>query len=396
MAENVPGYYVWEVPGKAVTVQLNLELIDRLSSVVMTGFGAIPRRGAEVGGILIGEVLPDKDPASSKPVIRIDDFEPVACSYKRGPSFLLSEADAAAFGEAWEKWKPEPGKQQYAVGHYRSNTRDQATVADEDRELFAKYFPPPGNVMLFVKPHAAKPTVAGFITYENGNLEDSSALEFPFRRYEVEGTVAPARRPLADRERGERSVSRLVRRELPAAAYEADPPASSHASELPASYRTPFPAPDSPHPQLEGERPYAITTESRTARRKGWAWIPLSFIFLLLGVLLGFQAAITIYPKNAGPTVLPGEDPYLMKLSVTKNDDTLHLKWDRDAAAFRMAPRGVLHIKDGDAGKEVELDSTQLQNGSVIYKRLSRNVQFRLEVFPKNQVSVAETIDWKE
>jgi len=104
MSQSIPGYHVWEVPGKAMSVQMNLDTIDRLSSAVLTGFGAIPRRGAEVGGVLVGCV--------TGPVVRVDDFEPVPCSYKRGPSFLLSESDSAAFDDAFEKWKPGPGKDQ--------------------------------------------------------------------------------------------------------------------------------------------------------------------------------------------------------------------------------------------------------------------------------------------
>jgi hypothetical protein len=51
-----PGYYVWEVPGKPVAVHLHLDVLDRIASEVMRGFGAVPKRGAEVGGLLIGIV----------------------------------------------------------------------------------------------------------------------------------------------------------------------------------------------------------------------------------------------------------------------------------------------------------------------------------------------------
>ena len=51
-----PGYYVREIPGSGLIVQLKLELVDRLLPEVMAGFGAVPRRGAEVGGILLGRL----------------------------------------------------------------------------------------------------------------------------------------------------------------------------------------------------------------------------------------------------------------------------------------------------------------------------------------------------
>jgi hypothetical protein len=190
MPQTIPGYHLWEVPGKSMSVQMNLDTIDRLSSAVLTGFGAIPRRGAEVGGILVGSIQDS--------VVRIDEFEPVACSYRRGPSYLLDAADQAAFAEAFEKWKPAPGKDQYAVGYYRSNTRDDSTLSIEDRALCDQFFPPPSNVVLLIKPYATKVSTAGFITYENGRLDAESAFEFPFRRSELEGVTAPARRPLSE------------------------------------------------------------------------------------------------------------------------------------------------------------------------------------------------------
>lgn len=388
MPENVPGYFVWQVPGKAVSVQLNLEMIDRLSTVVMTGFGAIPRRGAEVGGILVGSI--------DGSVVHIDEFEAVPCSYKRGPSYLLSEADSAAFGEAWEKWKPRPGKTQYAVGYYRSNTRDQAALSEEDRGICEKYFPPPSNVMLFIKPYASKTSSAGFITYENGKLEDASALEFPFRRHEIEGTAAPARRPLGE-PRPDHPPRERRPDHRPEPRQESDyQPAAPPVRAINESRYMPDQGYTPPPPlHAEMERPYNAGTDSRS-RSRGWAWIPLSFIFLLLGVFLGFQMALSIYPSNARPKLAPGEDPFTLGLSVTHADENLHVKWERQAPAIRAAERGLLTIKDGEYNKQVQLDTIQLQNGSVIYHKLSNRVQFKVEVYPKDNVTVSELVEWKQ
>ena len=369
MPQTIPGYHLWEVPGKSVSVQMNMDVIDRLSGAVLTGFGAIPRRGAEVGGILVGSIRDS--------VVHVEDFEPVACSYRRGPSYLLDEADAAAFAEAFEKWKPLPGKDQYTVGYYRSNTRDDAALSSEDRALCDKYFPPPSNVVLLIKPYATKVSTAGFITYENGRLDSESALEFPFRRFELEGGTAPARRPLGE-------TRHLPRTDYPAATVPAPRPEPMPGLSL-------YEAPPAPAP--EPERAYAVTPEPRP-RRRGWIWIPMSFIFLLLGVMLGFQAALTIYPKTG--TSAAGDDPYSLHLTATRSEDNLHVKWDRESRVIRQARRGVLNIQDGTYSKQVELDPTQLQNGSVIYRKLSDRVRFRLEVFPRDRVAVTESVEWKE
>ncbi len=52
---------------------------------------------------------------------------------------------------------------------------------------------------------------------------------------------------------------------------------------------------------------------ARAGRRsQGWVWLPLSFIFLLLGVVLGFQIAISFRPQAQA-----NADPYDMDLSIT-------------------------------------------------------------------------------
>lgn len=375
--ETASGYYVWSVPGNNVTVHLSLDVVDRLSLEVLTGFGAIPKRGAEVGGILTGTI--------QGKTVRIEDFIPVPCEYKRGPSYLLSEADAAAFDHAYQEVRPSSGLPNYAVGYYRSNTRDQTAIAEEDRKLCKRYFPGAFNVMLLVKPYASKVSTAGFLTYGENGLEAEPALEFPFRRHELEGTAPPSRRPLAERE------STLPVPDSPAAEPAQDPPPRPQRrvyiphSEREAASPTPISSPG------DVARPSALAAESNAARSRGWLWIPLSFIFLFLGVLLGFQAALTIYPKGGAPL----EDPYALSLTIAQTGDNLHLKWNRRAQAVRTARRSMLEITDGNFTKKVELDASQLQNGSVIYRHLSNKVHFRMEVYPRDQTIVTESAEWQ-
>jgi hypothetical protein len=127
--------------------------------------------------------------------------------------------------------------------------------------------------------------------------------------------------------------------------------------------------------------------------RKTNVWIPLSFIFLLLGTLVGFQAAITYRPAKAAGVLA---DPYSLSLSVGRSGDYLHVRWDRHAQAVRTAQRGVLTIEEGTYDKKVDLDVLQLQNPTVYYRNMSDAVKFRLEVYTKERVAVAETIEWRK
>ncbi|HLW77683.1 MAG TPA: hypothetical protein VKS01_11875, partial [Bryobacteraceae bacterium] len=54
--QDTSGYYVWKAEGAPVEIHLHLDVLDRLAAEVMRGFGAVPKRGAEVGGVLIGTI----------------------------------------------------------------------------------------------------------------------------------------------------------------------------------------------------------------------------------------------------------------------------------------------------------------------------------------------------
>jgi hypothetical protein len=54
--QDMPGYFVWDAPDHPLTVQLSLDVVERMGSEILRGFAAVPKRGAEVGGFLLGSV----------------------------------------------------------------------------------------------------------------------------------------------------------------------------------------------------------------------------------------------------------------------------------------------------------------------------------------------------
>jgi hypothetical protein len=339
------------VPGKSVSIHLSLDVVDRLLQDSMRGFGAVPKRGAEVGGVLLGSVE-----SADGPRVRVDDYELVPIEYKRGPSYLLSDTDLEAFTEVMERLRFRT--ELAPVGFFRSQTRDAAGLTPEDLELLARFLPQPETVVLLIKPYATRVSTAGFYFQENGQYQDGPPLiEFPLRRKDL-APDDPG--PTPDREEPRVSRPHPSRRYDP----ESPPPEAGQVTAAPPiSYEV--------HPP-----------------RPRWIWFPLSFIFLLLGVLLGFQAASTVRPT------VPGGDPYSLSLNADKSGDNLHIKWDRQAPAIRTAQKGVLSIEDGAYSKTVDLDSSQLQTGSVVYHHNSNHVRFRLEVYAKERDSLAETHEW--
>lgn len=120
-----------------------------------------------------------------------------------------------------------------------------------------------------------------------------------------------------------------------------------------------------------------------------WVQVPILTCLLLADGLLGFLTA-----RHAGAYFqqMPQErDPYALWLRVREDGDSLHLVWDRSAPAFALAQHAILSIWDGDQSRTIELSRAQLQSGSVVYRRVSGQVKFQLEVFFKERRTLSET-----
>jgi hypothetical protein len=361
------GYYVWEVAGKPVIVYLHLDVLDRLSSEVMRGFGAVPKRGAEVGGVLIGTVE-----EGSPAIVRVEDFESVECAYKRGPSYLFTDDEKAGFEDAVQRWQPDSSRSAYVVGFYRSQTRDGMSLAAEDIQLLDEFFPDAESVALLVKPYGTKVSEAGFFVRENGAFPDTSPQVFPFRRREITGESPPPHRAMTERRPRNRGSRAMV-----------SEPAADPAEDI-SNYRDSFSEP-SPGPA------YATTLPTRS-RFNSSAWIPLSFVFLLFGIALGYMISLaSTRPPKAGSDA----QDFALGLSVLKSDDNLTVKWDRQSGAIRAASNGMLEIEENGVTKPVSLDPAMLQTGSVIVQKPTHSVRFRLTVHPQPRLSVVETAEWR-
>lgn len=397
------GYWGWEPAGKSVSIQVGFDVVERMLGSIIDGFGSIPKRGAEVGGLLIGTHT-EGTPA----VYKIDDFVDVPCQHKFGPSYVYGPEDHQDLQDALSK----AGSR--VIGFYRSHTREGLSLAPEDLEMTSRYFSGEEQIVLLVRPSAMGVSQAGFFYREDGAYQAATYLEFPFRRAELETGAAPVRRPLGERIRGEHGR----RGPMPGMTSPPPPPQAREPLSMPnPPYRREDYAPQGPpqpqqqqesglslpYPQYRGggagfdedipmpSQVYAVTTPTQSRFKKGWYWLPLSFIFLLLGVLLGFQAAMTIYPSSHGSS---GADAYGLMLNISRADNDVTVRWDRQSGAVRASRRGALEIIDGKYTKRVELDAQQLQSGSVIYRFSSKQLRFKLEVYPQDKVVVSESAEW--
>jgi hypothetical protein len=376
-------------------VLINLELVDRMLSAIIDGFGAVPKRGVEVGGLLLGSRVR----TDGKLQVTVDDYVAIPCSHRFGPSYVLSDEDRALF----EKTILESGN---AIGYFRSHTREGLGLGAEDLQYCQSFFSNPDDIMLLVKPSAIKVSKGAFFYYLDGELQERTDFEFPFRRSELETGEAPARRPLGERRPPPSFEPPVARPPRPGETVFADPIAArdpfggngagngggAFEEELPppSPRQRQFQAPPDPMAGPPAHLPPPPSFPAPGPLRKNWVWFPLSFIFLLLGVLLGFQAAMSFNATKGS-----SQDPYAISLGVERRQDDLSVRWDRSNQAIRTASKGILEIQDGKYAKRVDLDSAQMQTGSVIYRFSSDTVRFKLEVYPRDRVVISEWVEWK-
>jgi TonB family protein len=286
MEPHASAFYLWEVAEKEISIQLSLDVVERLEKEVIESFKAVTKRGSEIGGLLLG-----KASTAGRRAVIIEEYETVQCDYSRGPLYLLAEADKARVQSALQRRKTSPDKRLSVVGYFRSNTRKDLALDDDDLALITEYFSEPGNVFLLVKPFSMKPPMAGFFIWEGGRVQgESSHLQFPFRRSELlkgefaksiitggekvsveEKAAAPSRTDGAPMgptlvAREER-VTAPFRREVPAPAVPVVPRPEARAPVAPAAPKReePSAAPAAPKPEARPAEAAAVPKREEPA-----------------------------------------------------------------------------------------------------------------------------------
>jgi len=333
------GWIDWEVPGKPVSVRLSPDVAARLGMAVREGFKALPRRGLETGGLLIGSRHGEGDHA----VVEIDDFEAVESEHAAGPAYLLSEADRRLL-EAKIGAHEAAGKKQKIVGFYRGHTRPDFAITREDAALFSAYFRNASDVFLLIKPNDGGPPTGGFVIREEGRILSDS----PYAQFLLPGAM---------------SVPAV--RETPA--------------------RTPQAVQESPQ-QTPPRRAVQIV-QSAAPRPKSWK--ARARIWIVAAAVTVLSVALFFAIPRRVPGLSPAKPAPSPALNVTNVGNSLRLSWDHQLS--RDTGHAVLWIKDGQETQRLELDAKQLSEGSVVYWPSHSDVDFRLELLTAGG-SVSESI----
>ena len=167
--------YLWQTPGKPVSVSLSLAVVDELGDAVLKGGDSPVPRGLEIGGLLLGKARRNR----GRTFVEVDSFVPVECEHLVGPSYLLSPSDRKHLAERIRRHKHVRGRT--VVGFYRSNTRKDSALTKEDLDLMAAYLPEPSMVFLLVQGHREAPPTARFAIREGRDVASMKLFdEFPF------------------------------------------------------------------------------------------------------------------------------------------------------------------------------------------------------------------------
>jgi len=171
---EIESYYRWDEPDTNLAVLLNPETVDRLQIAALANVDPRAKSGDEIGGILLGWT----EPRNGRTLIVVEEFEPVFCEHRKGPSYSLDGEDTALFEAAITWGRSRPGR--CPVGCCRSHLRHGLFLSPDDLALISRFFPDPDNVFLLIKPLPNSACTAGFFFWKEGRIQaDFTGSEVP-------------------------------------------------------------------------------------------------------------------------------------------------------------------------------------------------------------------------
>jgi len=354
----------WKVPQCPFTIEYSLRALDDIRLAVMDAFFSLPRGGAEIGGILLGQRLRRR--------VVIDDYLPLDCEHASGPSFTLSQRDRDALVELLASAERDPDGLR-PIGWYHSHTRSEIFLSEADLGLHERYFPEPWQVALVLKPHTFQPTRAGFFFREkDGSIHGTDTYqEFvlePLPVRPVPGGVAPATESAP--------APRLPREPDPhgpviTVVAEAAPPGPAPPAE-PAPEASTRPTADLPLPSF-----LAPPTERKSHR----FLVPALAIAICLAVVAAGYQTRDLWLPGLTAAIWPSPSPPLfIRLNTSDSDGQLQIQWDGNSPMVRRATDAILEIDDGPVRQEIQLDARHLQAGTITYGRQGARVDIKLAI----------------
>lgn len=401
-------------------------LIATIWDQVSEGLRAVPRGGAEVGGLILGR----RSPA----IIQAESLVPIPIEYYFGPSFRLSDSDLKTLEELMASLQKDPSN--VIVGFYRSRTRNDSlseesesavlTALQQAHTSFASDF---HYYVVFTPTSRTTMTASASFRKDEGwddwqhvtlvvNFRSAQPIEFP-----------PPKTPQAPGSQVAQPAARTA------------PPPPAESQPLPVAEPSPEQQPEPPPIQTAEPRILpAAETETHVSQPtaelysrplEGWALAePLAdnppegkgrsrllwyaaIAVLLAAIALGtylrigpaslsqapLSSALSTTPQPATlpvtevkSTAAPAPAAVSTGFLASREGSGWKLTWD-PAAVGALHPVGaVLSIRDGSNKQQMNLTPSDLTGANIFYTPHSNDLLFSLNIVVPGGQSVEEHV----
>jgi len=368
-------------------------LVAAIWDQVNEGLRAVPRGGAEVGGLLLGR-------QSQTGIILAEEVVPIRIEYRFGPSFRLSDLDRNGIQSLMASVQKDPSKA--VVAFYRSRTRNDSHSQESDSDLlsvleqahtsfssnFHYYiaFTPLSKLSMTASVSLRKED--GWDDWQHMTLRSNPMSPSEPIEFETPPKAAPAPAPVLEQSPARPPAAPPpVPYSEPRALTQAEP----HAPPQPPTRAFAYPDPRSLSHSDWMPGSSALEPAS-PGRRVGAPWYIAGAVLLAalgLGAYLRFaspqQPRVTISEVPVAP---PAAAAVHTGFSATREGPLWRLTWDRAAVAALNPTGAVLAIRDGGKEQQVGLTLDDLSSGTILYTPQTGDLLFSLNiVMPGSQLA---------
>ena len=403
----------WSTPECPFSIECGSRVLDDIRLAVNDAFFSLPRGGAEIGGILMGNIEDGR--------LTISGCAALDCEHALGPSFTLSLGDETKLQELIRVASAAGAGR--VVGWYHSHTRSGVLLSDTDLTIHNRFFPEPWQVALVVKPHAFEPMRGGFFFRGPGGIIHCSAS---YREFTIEPVpMQQVPRAVAADQAAQPAQRTASAGPIVDVRAEPEVPAATAAPivDVQAEPEAPPPAPAPPAPEIRAEpasesAPEATTVpetampeaapkaepaaseipiprmfEQAPERPRAWPKLVLVAGLVVVAGVAAYATRGVWYRAAASPVHQAPPPARAESIGLNTMDEAgqLQIRWDPNSAPVRSAFIASLEIVDGDAAPSVvALDTRHLASGVFTYGRRSERVDVTLALDQPNGTKVRQ------
>ncbi|MCU1257247.1 MAG: hypothetical protein JWO80_132 [Bryobacterales bacterium] len=322
-------FFVLEEGSRRKIIALAAGAAERLRIDAVEALRSLPRRGLEIGGILLGE-------ASNS--FLVNGVAPVESEHLYGPGYEQSARDRAVFHAQMDELRRIPAGGNVPIGLYRTYTRESGGVNARDAEALRLYFPESDGVLLLVSPKATGRVSISCFYWDRRSLIPCASAAAPH----VSSSLLPADSPAM-------SVDPVV--EFPRAAQQRRNPAWDAA---------------------------------RWLNEAALAGIAALIVFGAVSLLHHEPASALVKPTARAASRLGAR--------VVSWPDGAQVVWNGKSDPIRGAVGALLSVEDGGSKTDLPISLSELHTGNVFYGVASPRATFVLTVYAADGSEIRESM----